>query len=163
MGDNVMGDNVMGDNVMGDNVMGDNVMSAQLPVRKVEVTSETKPFWDATASGQLALPRCQECSASIWYPRGFCPVCSSTSIEWVPSSGRGVVYSFSITRKGAGVWADHSPYVVAYVELEEGPRVLTNIVDCPANEVHIGMAVAVVFHPTEEGPAVYRFAPTAGS
>jgi uncharacterized protein len=133
--------------------------TGNLPVRKVEVTSETQPFWDATAQGQLLLPRCAQCSVTIWYPRGFCPNCSAMSIEWITASGRGTIYSFSITRKGAGVWADFSPYVIAYVELEEGPRVLTNIVGCPVEEVSIGMAVTVVFHPTEEGPAVYRFAP----
>jgi uncharacterized protein len=137
-----------------------NPTTANLPVRKVEVTSETKPFWDATATGQLVLPRCTQCSATIWYPRGFCPSCSAMSIEWVPASGRGTIYSFSITRKGAGVWADHSPYVIAYVELEEGPRVLTNIVGCPVDDVRIGMAVTVVFHPTDDGPAVYRFTPS---
>ena len=78
----------------------------------------------------------------------------------MPASGRGTVYSFSITRKGAGVWAEHSPYVVAYVELDEGPRVLTNIVGCDVDDVHIGMAVAVVFDPTPAGPAVYRFEPS---
>jgi uncharacterized protein len=137
---------------------------ADLPVRKVEVTNETKAFWDATSKGQFVLPRCSACAATLWYPKGFCPFCSSASssstIEWVPSVGRGVIYSFSITRKGAGVWADHSPYVIAYVELEEGPRVLTNIVGCDVKEVHIGMPVEVVFNPTEEGPAVYRFRPT---
>jgi uncharacterized protein len=132
-----------------------------LPVRKVDVTPETTPFWEATQQGKFVLPRCTQCSATLWYPKGFCPVCSSSSIEWVPSSGRGVIYSFSITRKGTGVWADHSPYVIAYVELDEGPRVLTNIVGCDVEEVHIGMLVSVVFTQTQEGPAVYRFRPTA--
>jgi uncharacterized protein len=147
------------------------MMSADLPVRKVEVTTETKPFWDATTNGQFVLPRCSACFATLWYPKGFCPLCASSSIEWVSSSGRGVIYSFSITRKGAGVWADHSPYVIAYVELEEarssgehvspkGPRVLTNIVGCDVEAVRIGMPVEVVFTPTPEGPAVYRFRPT---
>ena len=134
-------------------------MSSSLPVRNVEVNSETSPFWDATAVGQLALPRCTKCGATIWYPKSFCPLCASSSVEWVPVSGRGTVYSFSITRKGAGVWADHSPYVVAYVELDEGPRVLTNIVGCSVEDVYIGMAVSVVFDPTPDGPAVYRFQP----
>ena len=135
-------------------------MSSSLPVRKIDLTGETTPFWDATANGQLVLPRCVECAATIWYPKGFCSLCGSSSIEWVPASGRGTVYSFSITRKGAGVWAENSPYVVAYVELDEGPRVLTNIVGCSVDDVRIGMGVSVVFDPTPEGPAVYRFQPT---
>ncbi len=136
-------------------------MSSSLPVRKVEVTTETQPFWDAAAGGQLVLPRCVDCGATIWYPKGFCPLCTSWSVEWVKASGRGIIYSFSITRKGAGVWAENSPYVVAYVELDEGPRVLTNIVGCNVDDVHIGMSVSVVFDPTPEGPAVYRFQPSS--
>ncbi len=134
-------------------------MTKSLPVRAIEVTKEAQPFWDATAAGQFVLPRCAECSTTIWYPKGFCPSCASLSIEWIRASGNATVYSFSITRKGAGVWAEHSPYVIAYVELAEGPRVLTNIVGCAVEDVRIGMAVRVVFDPTEEGPAVYRFLP----
>ena len=130
-----------------------------LPVRRIDVNSETKPFWDATTGGSLLIPKCDSCSAVIWYPRAFCPSCSSTSISWVTSSGRGTIYSFSITRKGAGVWADVSPYVIAYVDLEEGPRILTNIVGCPVDQVSIGLSVRVVFDKTDDGPAVYRFTP----
>ena len=135
------------------------ITSSGLPVRRVEVNTETKPFWDATAQGILVLPKCDNCSAVIWFPRAFCPACSGTSVSWIESSGRGTVYSFSITRKGAGVWSDVGPYVIAYVELDEGPRVLTNIVGCPVDQVSIGMSVRVVFDQTAEGPAVYRFAP----
>ncbi len=132
-----------------------------LPVRKVEVTAETRSFWDATSEGRLVLPRCNDCGTTIWYPKGFCSSCGSMSIEWIPASGRGTIYSFSITRKGQGVWAEHNPYVAAYVELEEGPRVLTNIVGCSVDDVLIGMSVSVVFDPTEDGPAVFRFQPSA--
>ena len=100
-------------------------MTSSLPARPIEVTTETSPFWDATTEGKLVLPRCVQCGTTIWYPKGFCPSCASSTVEWLPTSGAGTVYSFSVTRKGAGVWAEHSPYVIAYVELEEGPRVLT--------------------------------------
>lgn len=136
-------------------------MTSSLPARPIGVTTETSPFWDATTEGKLVLPRCVQCGTTIWYPKGFCPSCASSTVEWLPTSGAGTVYSFSVTRKGAGVWAEHSPYVIAYVELEEGPRVLTNIVNCPVDEVRIGMSVHVVFDPTEDGPAVYRFQPLA--
>lgn len=134
-------------------------MTTSLPVRPIEVTSEARSFWDATAAGQLVIPRCTECATTIWYPKGFCSSCGSPSIEWIVASGNATIYSFSITRKGAGVWAEHSPYVIAYVELAEGPRVLTNIVGCAVEDVRIGMPVRVVFDPTDEGPAVYRFRP----
>ena len=141
------------------NTAPDVANNSGLPVRRVEVTSETKPFWDATAEGKFLLPKCDNCSAIIWYPRAFCPECSGTAISWIAASGKGTIYSFSITRKGGGVWAERSPYVIAYVELEEGPRVLTNIVGCPVDDVSIGMSVRVVFDKTEEGPAVFRFTP----
>jgi uncharacterized protein len=134
-------------------------MSSGLPVRKVEVTLEGKAFWDATTEGKLLLSRCNSCESVIWYPRSFCPACASTDTSWFESGGHGTIYSFSITRKGAGAWTDVGPYVIAYVELDEGPRVLTNIVGCPVDDVRIGMSVRVVFDPTPEGPAVYRFTP----
>ena len=135
------------------------VGASGLPVRKAEVTLETQEFWDATANGQLLLSKCDDCATLIWYPRAFCFACSSQNTSWVTSSGRGTIYSFSITRKGAGAWAEKGPYVIAYVELEEGPRVLTNIVGCPVDSVSIGMSVRVVFDDTGEGMSIYRFTP----
>lgn len=135
------------------------VVRTGLPVRKVEVTLETQAFWDATAEGRLLLPRCNACGGFIWYPRSFCPDCASTDTSWVEASGRGSVYSFSITRKGLGAWAPVSPFVIAYVQLEEGPRVLTNIVGCPVDDVRVGMAVRAVFDDTGEGMAIPRFTP----
>jgi uncharacterized protein len=131
------------------------MMSSGLPVRKVEANIDTQEFWDATAQGKLLLRKCTDCSTVIWYPRPYCPECQSFNTTWIESSGRGVIYSFSITRKGQGVWADKAPYVVAYVELEEGPRVLTNVVAPNVDDVHIGMAVSAIFDDTGEGMAVY--------
>ncbi len=135
------------------------MMSSGLPVRKVEANIDTQEFWNATARGKLLLRKCTECLVIIWYPRPYCPQCQSFETSWIESSGRGVIYSFSITRKGQGAWADKAPYVVAYVELEEGPRVLTNVVAPNVDDVHIGMAVQVIFDDTGEGMAIYRFAP----
>ena len=139
-------------------------MSSGLPVRKVEVNAETQEFWEATARGALLLRRCDACAAVIWYPRAFCPMCQSMETSWIESSGRGTVYSFSITRKGAGAWAGAAPYVIAYVELEEGPRVLTNIVGCAVEDVHVDMAVKVTFDPVvdeagRDTMAMFRFEP----
>jgi uncharacterized OB-fold protein len=129
-----------------------------LPAPPPLVNVETKAFWDATAEGKLLLPRCKQCSTVIWYPRAFCPECASFDIEWIEASGRGTVYSYTINRRGQGDYRDLA-YVVAYVELEEGPRVLTNIVDCPPDSVKIGQDVELVFHPTSAGPALPRFRP----
>ncbi len=129
-----------------------------LPAPAPQTNVETKTFWDATAEGKLLLPRCNECDVIIWYPKLFCPECSSFDISWIEASGKGTVYSFTINRRGQGDYRDLA-YVLAYVELEEGPRVLTNIVDCDPESISVGQAVQVVFHPTSSGAALPRFRP----
>lgn len=116
-----------------------------LPTTEPTVNPESAPFWEATARGVLLLPRCRECGEVIWYPRRFCPVCHSRAVEWFEASGRGSVYSYTVSMRGVGPWVAVTPYVVAYVELEEGPRVLTNLVDCDPDTLAIGQAVRVVF------------------
>ena len=132
--------------------------STALPAPAPAVNEETQAFWDATVEGRFLLRRCVN-GHVIWYPRSLCPVCKTTDVEWVDASGRGVVYSFTVVRKSRGPYAGAAPYVVAYVELDEGPRVLTNLVDVDVDEVAIGMPVEVVWHDTGEGSALYRFAP----
>jgi uncharacterized OB-fold protein len=130
-----------------------------LPAPAPQATLETRRFWDATVNGRLLLPRCDDCSTVIWYPRRFCPACGSRSVSWFEASGRGSIYSFTITRIGQGRYREAPPYVFAYVELDEGPRVMTNIVDCDSERLEIGQAVKVVFHDTGEGSALPRFTP----
>ena len=130
----------------------------KLPAPSPIINAETKPFWDATAEGKLLLARCNACDTVIWYPRAFCPECSSFDVAWTESSGRGTIYSFAVNRRGQGDYRD-LVYVLAYVELEEGPRVLTNIVDCNVDQLQVGQSVQVVFHPTSSGAALARFRP----
>ena len=129
-----------------------------LPAPSPQINVETKAFWDATAEGKLLLPRCNECDVVIWYPKLFCPECSSFDISWFEASGKGTIYSYTVNRRGQGDYRDLA-YVVAYVELEEGPRILTNIVDCDVDQVSVGQKVQVVFHPTSNGAALPRFKP----
>jgi uncharacterized OB-fold protein len=130
-----------------------------LPAGAPPVNLETRPFWDATAQGRFLLRRCNGCGFVIWYPRGLCPDCGSVDTEWFEASGRGMIYTFSITRRGQGRWRDASPYVLAYVELEEGPRVMTNIVAADPDSLRIGQPVEVTWDDTGEGTALYRFRP----
>jgi uncharacterized OB-fold protein len=123
------------------------------------VNPETRPFWEATAAGRLVLARCDDCGETIWYPRAICPTCRSTAISWVDASGRGEIYSFTVIRRGEGPYRDASPYVLAYVELEEGPRIMTNIVGADDASLRVGQPVEVVFHDTGEGSALARFRP----
>ena len=134
-----------------------------LPAPAPIVDSESRPFWEAMARGKLLLPRCDACQTVIWYPRAFCPACGSDNVAWVEASGRGTIYSFTINRTGRADVADYrgvGPFVLAYVELDEGPRILTNIVDCDAEAVAVGQPVEVVFHDTGQGSALPRFRPT---
>ena len=117
------------------------------------VTPETQPFWEAAAAGRLLVKRCTACGESHHYPRPLCPFCGSDKTEWRPASGRGSVYSYSVMRRAP------VPYALAYVTLEEGVTMMTNIVDCDLDAIRIGQAVRVVFKPTEGGPPVPMFAP----
>jgi uncharacterized OB-fold protein len=135
-------------------------MSAiELPAPAPPVVPETKPFWDGTKAGKLVLPRCPRCSFVIWYPRQFCPQCGQTPVEWFEASGLGTVYSFTIVRRGEGAYRDTPQYTLAIVELQEGPRVLTNIVDCDGSGLQIGQAVTAVFSDAGESAALLRFRP----
>lgn len=136
---------------------------SRLPTTAPPFAAETQPFWEAAAAGKLRLPRCDDCGLVIFYPRSICPKCRSRAIRWIDLSGRGTVYSYTVTRRTAGRWREHTPFVVAYVELEEGPRLLTNIVGCDPKAVAIGLPVIVVFDATDGGGAIPRFAPAAGS
>lgn len=138
-------------------------MSPQLPVGSPMVTEANADFWEATARGEFLLQRCDGCDLVVWFPRRTCPQCWSAGLRSFVASGRGTVYSHTVVRRGRGRYADAAPYVVAYVELAEGPRVLTNIVGCDPLAVEVGMAVEVEWHDTGEGSAVYRFRPSAGT
>ena len=133
-------------------------MSA-LPTPEPVANLETEPFWDAVADGCLVLPRCDSCGTVVWYPRRFCPVCHTAGVTWREASGRGTVYSFTVVRKAPGAWSGAAPYVIAYVELEEGPRILTNVVDVDPAAVEVGMPVEATFVPTPDGQAIFRFRP----
>ena len=140
--------------------VGERVLPAPAPF----VSPEIKTFWDATAEGRLLLPRCEQCQAVIWFPRPFCPACASTTISWFQASGRGSVYSFTVNRRGQAdlpAYKETGTYVLAYVELDEGPRIMTNIVDCDPDTVAIGQRVEVVFHDTGQGSALLRFRPAS--
>jgi len=136
----------------------------QLPAPVPEVNPETEPFWAATARGELLVKQCEECASLIWYPRSVCPDCGSLRTRWRPVSGRGRVYSYTVNHRGEGPYRDCGPYVLAYVELDEGPRLMTNIVAADGGrlgdgELAVGLPVEVAFHDTGEGSALPRFRP----
>ncbi len=137
---------------------------SELPALDPTVQDDAAPFWEATAEHRLVVPRCERCASVIWYPRGFCPSCSSFDVEWIELAGTGSIYSFSIPRRGQGAYRDAAPYVVAYVELDipdelPGPRIITNIVGCDPASISVGQRVSAVFDDTSSGHALVRFRP----
>lgn len=118
------------------------------------INAETQAFWDAARQGRFLIKRCEACDKAHWYPRAICPFCGSERTAWVSATGRGEIYSFSVMQR-----AD-PPYAIAYVTLEEGPTMMTNIVDCDLDAIHIGQRVELVFKPTEGDGAVPMFTPS---
>lgn len=112
------------------------------------------PYFEATAEGRLLIKRCSSCGGMHFYPRAVCPHCQSGDTQWVESSGRGEIYSFSITRKAGPI-----PYAIAFVTLDEGVTMMTNIVDCDLDAIRIGQRVRVVFKPTEGAYVMPCFMP----
>jgi uncharacterized protein len=130
-----------------------------LPAPAPEPDADSAPFWEGAVDDRLVVPRCRACDTVIWYPRSVCPQCHSTDVEWVRASGRGTVYSATVVHRADGAWAAATPYVIAYVELEEGPRVLTNITGAGATSIAIGDPVTAVFEPAGTSKLL-RFRPT---
>ena len=123
-------------------------------LRAPDINPETKVFWDATIEGRLLLKMCADCERSHYYPRTICPLCGSTNTHWVEANGKGSIYTFSTMRRGP-----FAPYALAYVTLDEGPAILTNIVDCEFDELKIGQRVEVKFAANEGGTSYPMFKP----
>ncbi|MEV0368458.1 OB-fold domain-containing protein [Streptomyces sp. NPDC050636] len=118
-----------------------------------EVDAFTRPYWDAAAEGQLLLRRCRAegCGAAHHYPREFCPYCWSEDVAWEPACGRATLYTWSVVhRNDLPPFGGRVPYVAAVVDLSEGPRMMTEITDCPEGDLRIGMPLMVHFR-TEGG------------
>jgi uncharacterized OB-fold protein len=137
-------------------------MSA-VPMKSVPVRSpETAAYWAGCARNELLIQRCADCGTHQFYPRVLCTVCSGRTLEWVRASGRGRLRSYTIVRRAVSeAYAAQVPYVVALVALEEGPTMMSGIVGCMLDDVHIGMPVQVVFEEWYPGVSIPMFAPAA--
>jgi len=116
-------------------------------------TPEGEAFWKAAAEGKFLVKRCTDCGKVHWYPRAICPFCFSDRTEWIAGSGKGTIYTYSVMRRAP------EPYAIAYVTLDEGPTMMTNIVDCDLDSIRIGQKVRLVFKPTDGGPPMPMFTP----
>jgi uncharacterized protein len=127
------------------------------PVPRKDAVSA--PYWEAAARGELVIQECPACGNRQFYPRAVCTQCGGTP-EWLSCSGRGTVHTFTIIRQNhAKPFRDELPYVVAIVELDEGPRMMTNITECDVADVHIGLPVQVTFAQADDGVGVPFFRP----
>lgn len=117
------------------------------------VDAATEHFWALARQGRLAVRACKDCGKLHWYPRALCPFCMGET-DWREVGGQGTIYSVSVTRKAGPL-----PYAIAYVTLDEGVTLLTNIVDCDLDSLRIGQRVKVCFKPAEGDARIPMFTP----
>ena len=124
-------------------------------------TPETQPFWDSCRRHEMELPRCQDCGKFHFYPRAMCPHCWSPNLEWVKASGRGKLYSYVINHRPPPGFEGDAPYVIAIVELDEGVRMMSNLVGVepdPAN-LPLDMSLQVSYEDVSDQIAMPKFRP----
>ena len=120
----------------------------------------TRPFWDAAREGRFLIKRCRACERAHYYPRPFCPHCWSDDVDWEEASGRASLYTWSVVHQNdLPPWPDRVPYVAAVVELEEGPRAMTNIVDCDFESLRVGQPLRVAFRAASDDVTLPVFRP----
>jgi uncharacterized OB-fold protein len=129
------------------------------------MSDQNRPFWEGLRAREFRVPRCSDCGDYNWIPYPACRSCLSERQEWIPVSGDGIVWSFSVVHRGPGAFNDDVPYVVVLAKLAEEPRsiiVTGNLVGIVPARVKIGMPIKVVYEDIpEEDITVYRFAPSA--
>jgi len=122
----------------------------------------TRPWWDAAGEGRLLIVRCAACGEAHYYPRPFCPRCGADDVAWEQASGRATLYTWSIVHQNdLPPFNERVPYVAAIVDLAEGPRMMTNVVECEFDDLREGMALQVEFQDIGEGFHVPMFRPAA--
>jgi hypothetical protein len=125
-----------------------------------QISPDMAPFFEAAHRHELVVQRCTGCGALRFPARPICSRCLGREAEWVPASGRGTVFSFAIMHQAMHPgFAAEVPYAVVVIELDEGVRLLSNLVDCPTSDVRIGMPVEVVFDDVTPDVTLPKFRP----
>jgi hypothetical protein len=125
-----------------------------------EITPAMAPFWEAARRRELVVQRCGACGAARFPARDLCSRCLSRQVTWTPVSGRGTVFSYAVMHQVYHPgFADEVPYAVVVIELEEGARLVSNLVDCPIEAIRIGMPVEVVFDAVSPDVTLPKFRP----
>lgn len=136
--------------------------SEPYPKPRPAPTPVSQPFWDALREERIELQRCDDCQRWVYYPRSRCPGCLSARLIWTPVDGLGTVYTYTVAEQAtAAPFADEVPQLLAVVELTEGVRMSTTLVDVDASAITIGMAVARVFDHVDDATTLLRFRPRA--
>ena len=124
------------------------------------IDDETRPFWEGTKAGRLLLRSCNACGAVHYYPRPFCPTCWSDDVDWVEASGKATLYTHStVYTNDLPPFNERLPYIPAVVDLQEGPRMMTEIVDCATEDLQIGMPLEVTFREVTDEVTIAVFHP----
>jgi uncharacterized OB-fold protein len=127
-------------------------------------TPESAPFWQGCKDHKLLLQYCTACGTHQFYPRVICAKCMSEQLEWREASGRGTVETYTIvTRAVSDAYAADVPYVIALITLEEGPRMMSNVIGCNVESVTCGVAVEVIFERWSDAITMPKFRPIAGA
>jgi uncharacterized OB-fold protein len=138
---------------------------SEVQPRRLEppVTETSQPFWDATREHRLLLQWCTACDSPIFFPREVCPGCLGSELEWRPASGRGRVYAVTVENlPERSTIATDAPFAVALVDLEEGVRIMSNVIGCAPDDVRVGMAVELTWEPLSDGRNLPQFEPSGG-
>jgi uncharacterized OB-fold protein len=124
------------------------------------ITDDGRPFWEALRQQRFMLQRCNSCSKHQFPPRILCCHCGKRNVEWREVSGAGQVYSFTVVHRPPDTaFQKDVPYLLAIVQLDEGPRMMTNLVDCPLESARIGMRVAPVYEDVTDEVTLVKFRP----
>ena len=135
-------------------------MSSDRPLPAMD-SAHDRTFWEAAAEERLLIQACPDCGEHQFFPRAWCHYCGAPDVDWVDAAGTGHVHTYTVIRRATelGWFADRIPYVVAYVELDEGVRLCTNVVGCDPESVEAGMDVAATFEHVTEDVAIPQFEP----
>lgn len=133
-------------------------MATEYPKALPPIDSTTRPFWDGAKRHELMVYKCLNCGKSYW-PAIHCAACDNPRMEWVKASGKGEVFSFTVIHQAPPNWSADIPYNVSWIKLNEGPVLISRMVECKNEDIHIGMPVEVVFEDITEEVTLTRFRP----
>ena len=132
------------------------------PLPRLLSPEVSRPFWEAAKRHELVMPRCMICDHLFFYPRSECPRCLSNQLDWVKVSGRGRLHTYTVVYQPANAaFRDDAPHIYAVVQLDEGPRMVSNVVQCEIDAVRVDMPLEAVFDDVTPEWTLVKFRPAA--